>query len=171
LSTRIALLLLALGVVVAAWQRLRPAPSVRIPKLEPPRPVRVAAASDGGVSSHAAEDEPAADDAPPERAPTELPEHPGRRDFEASMARVKHAVGRCQSLEQVSGTVTVRLVIGRSGGVQSAVALPPYDRTRTGECVVRAVKQATFPRFRGEPTPTVELIYPFYFRDSNEGVL
>jgi hypothetical protein len=93
-----------------------------------------------------------------------LPEEPGRHDFEQAMAKVRPRVDQCRQLEQFVGLVQVRVVIERSGGVKSAQTLPPLDETQTGQCVAKAVRYAAFPRFRGTLTPTIELIYPFYFR-------
>jgi hypothetical protein len=116
---------------------------------------------------------PAADDenAPEDETPTlnvltagALPEEPNRHDLEDAMEKIRTHVDECQALEQFAGTVQVRVVIDRSGSVKSAQAVEPLDETQTGQCVAREVKHATFPRFRGTLTPTIELVYPFYFR-------
>jgi hypothetical protein len=96
-----------------------------------------------------------------------LPEEPGRHDFETAMDKVRRRVEECGKLEQFVGTVQVHLVIDRGGGVRSAKAMPPVDETRTGQCVAQEVRHASFARFRGDLTPTIELIYPFYFRPSD----
>ena len=96
-----------------------------------------------------------------------LPEEPFRHEFEQAMEKVRSRVDLCRPLEQFVGLVQVRVVIDRSGGVRSAQALPPLDESQTGQCVAKAVRYASFPRFRGTLTPTIELIYPFYFRPSD----
>jgi hypothetical protein len=171
--TRAALIaVLGAGVVLAAWWQLAPGPTPRVRTLRPPHPVRAAAAADAGARTP---DDETAEDTPPApvaAGPNDLPEQPSRHDLEAGMERVKKQVARCQSLEQVTGALWVRVVIARSGSVQSVSALPPHDKTPTGECVAKAVKhEASFPRFRGELTPTVELTFPFYFRGASDGVL
>src|SRR5262245_17671235 len=97
--------------VVALWQQCRPAPRVTVPPLHPPRPARVQAPADGGAQAALKpEDEPIVDETPSLlRPPSEVPEEPTRRDLENGMARVKSHVARCQSLENVTGVVTVRI--------------------------------------------------------------
>jgi hypothetical protein len=96
-----------------------------------------------------------------------LPEEPNRHDLEDAMDKVKKHVDKCQTLEQFAGIVQVRVVIDRSGNVKNAHALEPLDQTQTGLCVAKEVRHASFPRFRGTLTPTIELIYPFYFRPAD----
>lgn len=152
--------------LAAAWVLAAPDPPLRVPPLHPPHVVRAPQAATRAPG--ASDEDPIVDDLPP--TPASAADEPTRRDLEAGMEKTKKLVGRCQSLEQFAGTLTVRVVIARSGNVQSVSAVPPFDKTLTGECVVKAVKrEASFPRFRGEQTPTVELIYPFFFR--NDGVL
>ncbi len=96
-----------------------------------------------------------------------LPEEPPRHDLEQAMEKVRPRVEQCQSLEQFVGIVQVHLVIERSGGVKSAQAVAPLDETQTGQCVAKAARSALFPRFRGTLTPTIELVFPFYFRPAD----
>ena len=58
-------------------------------------------------------------------------------------------------------------MIDRSGNVKSAQALEPLDQTQTGQCVAKESRHASFPRFRGTLTPTIELTYPVYFRPAD----
>lgn len=156
------------AVLVAAWVLAAPDPPLRIPPLHPPHAVR--AAQPTARAPGAPEDDPIVDDAPPPPSATGNPDEPTRRDLEAGMEKTKKHVARCQSLEQFSGTLMVRVVIARSGNVQSVTVQPPLDKTLTGQCVQKAVKNAAeFPRFKGEQTPSVELTYPFFFR--GDGVM
>ena len=93
-----------------------------------------------------------------------LPEEPGRHDFENAMLKIMPRLMSCQTLESFVGTVQVHLVIDRSGNVKSAQALQPLDQTQTGQCVAKESRHASFPRFRGTLTPTIELTFPVYFR-------
>lgn len=87
-----------------------------------------------------------------------------RAEIEAGMERVEPSVIQCKHLEEASGTVTVRLEVGASGSVQSVVVLPPFADTKTGQCVARAVRGASFPSFAPVPTPTLTIVYPYYFQ-------
>jgi hypothetical protein len=83
------------------------------------------------------------------------------------MLKIMPKLMECQTLEQFVGTVQVHLVIDRSGNVKSAQALQPLDQTQTGQCVAKESRHASFPRFRGMLTPTIELTYPVYFRPAD----
>jgi hypothetical protein len=122
------------------------------------------------VAKAAVDDENAAEDETPTLKVLTaggLPEDPDRHDLEDAMEKVRKRVEACQALEQLAGIVQVRVVIDRSGSVKSAHALEPLDETQTGQCVAREVKHAVFPPFRGTLTPTVELVFPFYFRPAD----
>jgi hypothetical protein len=93
-----------------------------------------------------------------------LPEEPNRHDLEDAMEKVRKNVEACQLLEQFAGIVQVRVTIDRSGTVKNVRALEPLDETQTGQCVAKEVKHASFPPFRGTLNPTIELVYPFYFK-------
>jgi hypothetical protein len=158
--------LFAVALVVAV---LGLAPSEASPTAAPPiatprlRAGPVAKARAAAPASTAEEDQ-AADDPAPTLQTSDLPEELGRRDLEAGMDKVRHAVESCRSLEQFMGLATVEVVIAKTGLVQSATMVPPLDKTRTGDCVARAVRTAVFPRFRGFLFPTLALTYPFYFK-------
>jgi hypothetical protein len=151
----------AVAALLAAWQMIGPEKPVRVPALHPPHAVKAVAAP----RPTGTEDDPPVDDSTPPPAPAASADEPTRRDLEAGMEKTKKHVAHCQSLEQFAGTLQVRVVIGKSGSVQSVSVLPPVDKTETAACVIKAVKTtAAFPRFKGELTPSVELVYPFYFR-------
>jgi hypothetical protein len=144
----------------------------QVPPLATPRLAALWDADGGGrTAARANSDEETAveDDAPTMNvlAAGGLPEEPNRHDLELAMDKIKKRLETCQSLEQFIGTVQVRVIIERSGNVKSANALPPLDQTQTGQCIVKEVKHASFPRFRGTLTPSVELIYPVYFRPAD----
>jgi hypothetical protein len=142
-----------------------------VPPLQTPR---LRALWDKDPAAHAANPAPDDENAPEDETPTlsvltagGLPEEPDRHEMEEAMEKVRKRVEACQSLEQLAGIVQVRVVIDRSGNVKSAHAVEPLDETQTGQCVAREVKHASFPRFRGTLTPTIELVYPFYFRPAD----
>jgi hypothetical protein len=107
---------------------------------------------------------------PAEEAPlmpvgtADLPEQLDRRQLEAGMAKAKIQIERCRRLEEFVGSLTVKLTIAKSGNVQSAVLVSPADKSQTSDCVLKTVRNASFPRFRGTLLPTVELTYPLLFR-------
>jgi hypothetical protein len=55
----------------------------------------------------------------------------------------------------------VALVIGKSGRVSSANVGGALAGTPTGDCVSRAVKGASFKKFKGSP---MSISYPFILR-------
>jgi hypothetical protein len=55
----------------------------------------------------------------------------------------------------------VALTIGNSGHVSSASVTGTFAGTPTGECVAKAVKSASFPRFKGA-AQTIN--YPYMLR-------
>lgn len=158
--------LVALWVVCAgviAWVWLRPLHGGPLP---PPvartAPRTHAAPSPEGVA--APDDEPGPEE--PAAAPVRagLPETLDRHALENTLARVKAKVLACQAVEQVTGFVTVKMVIAKSGSLQSVTVLPPVDKTPTADCVKHALRHLSFPRFVGTYTPTIEWTYPFLFK-------
>jgi len=154
----------ALVVALAVWFVREPSARVdaaplTVPKLR--RPSKPVAAGESIDS-----------DAPESEAPTmpvgtsELPEQLDRHQLENGMAKAFHAVERCWELERFVGRMRVHLVIAKTGNPQSVQVTEPEARTPTTDCVAKAVhNNASFPRFRGTLLPTVELIYPFLFKD------
>ena len=157
----VALWIVCAGVIAWVWLRPLhggplPPPVTRPahrPRLPPPTP---------GVA--APDDEPVADE--PTAAPVRggPPEQLDRHDLEDTLARARPKVLACQKLEQVTGFVTVKMVIAKTGNLQSVAVLPPLDKTRTADCVKHALRGLTFPRFRGTLIPTIEWTYPFLFK-------
>ncbi|HTE55346.1 MAG TPA: hypothetical protein VK698_31045 [Kofleriaceae bacterium] len=81
-----------------------------------------------------------------------------RRDVSKALADIGDAVQRCRSVENVRGTVSVKFVVAPGGQVSSAVPTGAHARSKTGSCVARAVTQARFPAFEGDP---ISFTYPF----------
>jgi predicted Zn finger-like uncharacterized protein len=89
-----------------------------------------------------------------------LPETLDRGAIVAGMAKVKSRVSGCNDQYHVPGTVNVALTISGSGRISSAAVTGQFAGTPTGDCVARAVKTASFPRFRGA---NVSIVYPYAF--------
>ena len=150
---------------VIAWVWLRPLHEGVLPP-----PVSRAARKARADARHAAvatpEEEPAAEE--PAAAPVQTgpPEQLNRHDLEGAMEKVKPKVLACRDTEQFSGLLLVKLVIDKTGNLKSATVQPPDDYTRTADCVKHALRNLSFPRFRGTFVPTIEWSYPFVFGDA-----
>jgi hypothetical protein len=161
----------ALWVVCAAaiaWVWLRPMGDAPLP--EPAAHARRAKKTTSSVNAPLAapEDEPAAED--PAAAPVRVgaPEMLNRHDLENAIDKVRAKVLQCRDVEQFSGLMTVKLQIARSGNLQSAIIEPPLQTTKTADCVKKALRSLSFPRFRGTylpPPGTIEWTYPFLFKE------
>ena len=55
----------------------------------------------------------------------------------------------------------VAITISGSGRISSANVTGQFAGTPTGECVAKAVKSASFPKFKGSPQ---SIVYPYVFR-------
>lgn len=66
-----------------------------------------------------------------------------RNDVQNGMNSVANGVKACGQGQ--SGTVTLKVVIGRTGRVMSANATGPFAGTPVGSCAARAVRSARFP--------------------------
>jgi hypothetical protein len=160
----IALWIVCTGVV--AWVWLRPLHDGTLPGPRARTPHKARHVDPAGAPLAQPEDEPVADE--PVAAPVSSgpPEMPSRQDLEGPMLKVsQHVLQSCRDVEQFTGLMTVRLVIARSGNVQSTQVQPPSAETRTAECVKHALHGLSFPRFRGTYAPTIEWTYPFLFED------
>ncbi len=147
---------------VIAWVWLRPMHEGVLP---PPvaRAERPHTAHPRGVA--APEDEPVADE--PAAAPVQVgpPEQLNRHDLESTLERVRPKVLACREAEQFSGFLTVRMIIEKNGSLKSAQVQPPLDKTRTADCVRKALRGLAFPRFRGTYIPQIEWSYAFLFKE------
>ena len=149
---------------VCAWVWLRPMHEGSLP---PPvaRAARKPRANPRAAVVAAPEDEPVAEE--PVAAPVQSgpPEQLNRHDLENAIDKVKPKVLACRDVEQYSGLLSVKLVVAKSGNLQSASVEPPVDKTRTADCVKHALRGLAFPRFRGTLLPTIEWTYPFLFEE------
>jgi hypothetical protein len=129
------------------------------PKLEAPKPAgKKGDDLDALLNTGAAakrEDKPAAD------AEDSLPDTLSQDQIKTGMSAVKGKVQGCYDKYQVAGTAKVALSIGKNGKVASARSVGEFAGTPTGDCVVAAVKSATFPRFK---RPSLAITYPFLLR-------
>ena len=81
-----------------------------------------------------------------------------RSDVTKAMSAVAGKAGKCQKLEGASGTVSIKFTVDPTGSVLKAKAKSDHASSKTGLCVVKAVKSAKFPPFNGRPT---SFTYPF----------
>jgi outer membrane biosynthesis protein TonB len=150
------------GLALAFWLVHAPAAKVQAQPLHVPK---LAGTQPHTRATDAPELEAAQDDAPLMPVGTvDLPEQLDRRQLEAAMNKIKPHLEKCRHVEEFTGTLTVRLTIAKSGNVQSVLLVTPAEKTLTSECVLKTVRSASFPRFRGTLLPTIELTYPFLFR-------
>lgn len=170
MSKQLALIGLAVAATVAliVWLVREPhwtanAAPISVPKVK--RPSKPSAAVGGAPESPESE-------APEPETPTmpvgtaELPEQLDRHQLENGMAKAFKAVEKCWDLEHFAGRMRVNVVIDKSGNPKSVQLLEPAQKTPTTDCVVKAVhRNASFSRFRGTLLPTVELSYPFLFKE------
>jgi hypothetical protein len=77
------------------------------------------------------------------------------------MGRVSGRVRGCFDQYKVPGTANVAITIGNSGRISSASVTGQFAGTPTGDCVAKAVKSASFGRFKGAPQ---SIVYPYVFR-------
>ena len=71
------------------------------------------------------------------------------------------AVANCFAQYKVPGLANVSVTIAKSGSVSSASVSGAFSGTPTGSCVERAVKGASFPKFKGAAQ---SITYPFMLR-------
>jgi hypothetical protein len=163
-------LVVVLGLGALAVRAIRmPSSPLQAAPFEPPKLQPKGVPRDGGNPE---EEGTGMEEAPMMPVGTvEHPEQLDRRQLENTMDKVKHAVDqKCRGLEPFIGTLTIKLTIGQSGNVKSATAVPPREGSPVApamleKCVIKEVKHANFPRFRGTLIPTIELTYPFLFKE------
>ena len=90
-----------------------------------------------------------------------LPEQLDKGAIVGGMGKVKGKVASCYDQFKVPGMANVSVTIGKSGSVQSASVSGAFAGTPTGSCVEKAVKAASFPKFKGG-AQTIN--YPFMLR-------
>lgn len=101
---------------------------------------------------------PAQDDSGGGGNDSNLPDQLGRDDIKKGMTSVQSKAKACFQQYHVPGTALVAVVIGQSGKVQGADVKGVLAGTPTGDCVQKAVKGASFGRFKGSP---MSVTYPF----------
>jgi predicted Zn finger-like uncharacterized protein len=114
-----------------------------------------AAPGSGGKSSKPAHSEPVA------AADDNLPDQLGKQDIVNGMGKIKAKVQACYDQFKVPGMVMVAVTIQKSGTVSTASAGGSFAGTPTGGCVEKAVKSATFGKFKGA---SQSISYPFSLR-------
>ncbi len=82
----------------------------------------------------------------------------GRGDVAKAMKRITPAAKSCYSVEEFSGMVKVKYSVAPDGSVSKASATGAHKGSKTGACVVRAVRKAKFPAFSGA---TMSFSFPF----------
>jgi hypothetical protein len=166
LEIKIALLTALVGLTaVLGWPK--PLPEVRLPP-EPPR--RLPATQAARSPSEKPFSEPSAEEEvveEPVAAPSSdgLVEQLSRRELQLPMEAIRPRLSACKGGEHIADSLRVRLRITRSGGVESASVLPPYEHSAVADCVRQIARTASFGRFRGTRIPVVELTYPVTFRE------
>lgn len=81
-----------------------------------------------------------------------------RSDIQAGMRKVMGTARACGAEHSAAGQVMVSLTIASSGKVSAAKATGEFAGTPVGNCVVAAVKGASFPAWDGPPH---SMSYPF----------
>lgn len=85
-----------------------------------------------------------------------------RQDLEGGLLKVRARAMACRS-ELPPPVVPLKIVIAPNGQV-TQVALPEELRaTAAGQCIVRAIRMASFPAWTAPPVPSVEWSYPLRF--------
>jgi membrane protein involved in colicin uptake len=90
-----------------------------------------------------------------------LPEQLDKGAIISGMGKVKGRVSGCFDQFKVPGTYMVSVTIANSGHVSSANVTGGFAGTPTADCVSKAVKGGSFPRFKGSPQT---INYPFVLR-------
>jgi hypothetical protein len=81
-----------------------------------------------------------------------------RGDVAKAMKSISSAAKSCYSAEEYTGTVIVKYSVGSDGKIKKAAATGKHKSSKTGKCVVAAVKKAKFPAFSGS---TQSFSFPF----------
>ena len=112
--------------------------------------------------------EPAAAEAPkPEKPKEEKPKEPelpnrlSTADIQNAMQKARAEANGCFATYGVAGDEKVVIDIVADGTVKSAKLTGDFVDTPTGECILRAVKKTTFPKFR---SPSMTVNFPFILR-------
>jgi predicted Zn finger-like uncharacterized protein len=90
-----------------------------------------------------------------------LPDQLDKGAIVSGMQKIKPRVGSCFDQFKVPGMANVAVTISGSGRVSSANVTGQFAGTPTGDCVAKAAKSASFPKFKGAPQ---SIVYPFILR-------
>ena len=80
------------------------------------------------------------------------------KEIRDGLSAIEGKAKACYDKYQVAGTAKVKLTIAPSGSVSKASATGEFAGTPTGDCVVSAVKGASFPEWDGSPTSTTFVV-------------
>jgi hypothetical protein len=100
-----------------------------------------------------------ASSAAPAAPASNLPEQLNMNQIRTAMNKIKPRVQACYDQFQVEGMAKVRFKISPDGKVLAPSIRGKFRGTDTGDCVIKAVKRASFPKFSGKPM-TINS-YPF----------
>lgn len=81
-----------------------------------------------------------------------------RGDVAKAMKKITPSAKACYKVEEFSGMVKIKYSVDPDGSVTKAAASAPHASSKTGQCVVDAVKKASFPPFNGA---TMSFTFPF----------
>lgn len=81
-----------------------------------------------------------------------------RGDIAKAMKGITPAAKSCYSAEEFTGTVMVKYSVSPSGKMTKSTAMGAHKSSKTGKCVLNAVKKAKFPAFSGA---TQSFTFPF----------
>lgn len=90
---------------------------------------------------------------------SDLPDQLNMNQIREAMNKVKGRVAACYDQFQVEGMANVGFTIKGSGKIGGVSIRGKFRGTDTGDCVVKAVKRARFPKFSGKPMTIKN--YPF----------
>jgi len=90
---------------------------------------------------------------------SDLPDQLNMNQIRTAMNKIKGRVASCYDQFQVEGMAKVRFKISPTGKVLEPSIRGKFRGTDTGDCVMKAVKRARFPKFAGKPM-TIKS-YPF----------
>jgi hypothetical protein len=79
-------------------------------------------------------------------------------DVSKAMGKVRGRAAACYSAEEFTGSVQVKFTVKPDGSLSNVKAVGKHKSSKTGKCVVKAVKRAKFPAFSGAP---MSFTFPF----------
>jgi hypothetical protein len=146
-------------VVAAPAPKPKPKPGKPQKPKKPGKPSSLDTLLDDAIGGKEPSKKKAAPAAAPKPAASDLPEQLNMNQIRSAMNRVKGRVQACYDQFQVEGMANVGFVIKGSGTINKVSIRGKFRGTDTGDCVVKAVKTASFPKFSGKPMTIKN--YPF----------